>query len=130
LLGEKNLTGDTLNEKITFDEKFSDLGEYYNIKSPADIKNQIQKNENIFIFLEEIKPYLEKSFNDAEFCLEMNFEPEIDDKYIVLRVYVSDERFDNGAFEDIYQIREQIRPLRRKINVFRELAIRPAIKNV
>ena len=60
----------------------------------------------------------------------MNFEPEIDDKYIVLRVYVSDERFDNGAFEDIYQIREQIRPLRRKINVFRELAIRPAIKNV
>ena len=55
---------------------------------------------------------------------------EIDDKYIVLRVYVSDERFDNGAFEDIYQIRAQIRPLRRKINVFRELAIRPAIKNV
>ena len=124
MLGEKNLTGDTLNEKITFDEKFSDLGEYYNIKSPADIKNQIQKK------LEEIKPYLEKSFNDAEFCLEMNFEPEIDDKYIVLRVYVSDERFDNGAFEDIYQIRAQIRPLRRKINVFRELAIRPAIKNV
>lgn len=122
--------GDTLNEKITFDEKFSDLGEYYNIKSPEDIKNQIQRNENIFILLEEIKPYLEKSFNDAEFCLEMNFEPEIDDKYIVLRVYVSDERFDNGAFEDIYQIRAQIRPLRRKINVFRELAIRPAIKNV
>ena len=119
-----------MNENLSFDEKFSALGEYYTINSPEEVSNQLKKNENIFQLLEEVKPYLEESFSDAEFCLDMNFEPEMDDKYVVLRVMVSSERFDDGAFEDIYHIRNEIRPIRRRINVFRELAIRPVIKNV
>ena len=76
------------------------------------------------------KPYLEEYFSDAEFCLDMNFEPELDDRYVVLRVMVSSEKFDDGAFEEINHIRNEIRPIRRRINVFRQLAIRLGIKDV
>ena len=47
-----------MNEFLDFDEKFSDLAEYYAIDSPEEIKNQIRMNENIFQFLQDVRPYL------------------------------------------------------------------------
>ena len=46
-------------DEKNFDEKFKELGEYYNINSPKEIRRQLEKNENIFTLLEEVKPYLE-----------------------------------------------------------------------
>ena len=77
-------------DKVNFDDRFKALGDYYHIESPLEIRRQIEKNEKIFNLLEEVKPYLEESFADAKYRLEMNFEPEMDDKYIILRVYVSE----------------------------------------
>lgn len=112
-----------MDTKLTFDDKFNALGEYYEIKSPTEIRNQIKKNENIFVFLEEVKPYLSDSFHDAQFCLEMNFEPEMDDKYIILRVNVPLSHFHNGARSDLNKIQKKLFPLRRQINVHRECLI-------
>lgn len=117
-------------ECLTFDEKFDALGEYYEIESPDEIRQQLKKNENIFIFLEEIKPYLERSFSDASYSLKMNFEPEMDDKFIILFVNVSQERFNNGIVEDMMGLRFDVHDLRQELNVFRELAIMPEILNV
>ena len=112
-----------MNEKLTFDEKFEALGEYYNIESPNEIRKQIKKNENIFVFLDEVKPYLNNSFQNAQFCLEMNFEPEMDDEYIILRVNVPLDHFHNGARKDLNKIQKKLFPLRRQINVHRECLI-------
>lgn len=112
-----------MDESLTFDEKFDALGEYYEIESPSKIRNQIKENENIFIFLEEVKPFLENSFHDSQFCLEMNFEPEMDDKYIILRVNVPLNHFHNGARSDLNRIQKQLFPLRRELNVHRECLI-------
>ena len=119
-----------VQDELNFDAKFEALGEYYRIDSPDEIKSQIKKNENIFVLLEEVKPFLEESFDDAEFCLEMNFEPEMDDNYIILRVNVSLDRFHNGARGDIDALQNKLWPLRSKINVFRECLIMLGFNNV
>ena len=119
-----------MENEVSFNEKFEALGEYYRIESPKEIRKQISENENIFIFLDEIKPYLEKSFDDAVFALEMNFEPEMDDDYIILRVNVSLDRFHNGARADIDRLQNELWPLRRKNNVCRECLLMLGFDNV
>ena len=119
-----------MNEKLSFDDKFRALGEYYYIESPGEIRNQIRKNENIFVLLDEIRPYLEKSFGDADYSLAMNFEPEMDDKFIILFINVSKERFNNGISDELRELEFEIHDLRHKINVFRELSIMPEVLDV
>ena len=97
-----------MTNELNFDEKFRELGNYYNINSPVEIRQQLKKNENIFILLDKIKPILEKSFKDANYALEMNYEPEMDDKFIILRVNVSEERFNNGVGDEIRDIEFKI----------------------
>ena len=126
----KNFTGDIVNETLTFDEKFDALGEFYNIESPSEIRQQIKKNENIFVFLEEVKSLLNKSFHEAQFCLKMNFEPEMDDKYVILWVNVPLNHFHNGARNDLNKIQKQLFTLRHQINVHRECLIMLGVLNV
>ena len=116
--------------ELNFDEKFKSLGEYYIIDAPLEIRKQIERNENIFIFLDEIKPYLEESFLDAELHLQMNYEPESDDKFIILRVDVSKERFNNEIGDEIRSLNFKIWHLEKELNVLREVLIMPEIKNV
>ena len=87
-------------------------------------------NENIFILLDELKHYLIDLFKDAKYFLEMNFEPENSDRFIILMIRVSDDRFFDGAFEDLFEIRKNILPLRRQYNVLTELAIMVDVLNV
>ena len=115
---------------MNIDNKFEELSKYYKIESPEEIKSQIEKNENIFVFLEEVKPFLEKSFSDGEFCLDMNFEPEVDDDFIILFIEVSRERFNNGIGDEIRLFNLETKSLRRKFNIFRELLVMPGIKDV
>ena len=119
-----------IREDLNFDEKFEALGDYYRIDSPGEIRRQIEKNENIFIFLEEVKPFLEESFADGEFCLEMNFEPEMDDDYIILRVNVPLNHFRNGARMELTKLQRKLFPLRREINVRRDCLIMLGFLNV
>ena len=118
-----------MKKEVNFDEKFKALGEYYNIESPIEIRKQIEKNENIFIFLDEIKPYLEKSFSEAKFNLQMNFEPETDNRFIILRLDVSAERFNNGISDEINSLEFDIWDLEKRLDV-REVLIIPGISNV
>jgi len=113
-----------------FDEKFKELSEYYNINSPDEIRKQLKNNENIFTLLEEVKPYLEESFSDAEYTLEMNFEPEMDDEFIILRLDVSKERFYNGIGDEIRAFEIKIWNIEKRLNVLREVLIMPGIRNV
>lgn len=119
-----------MNEEKNFDEKFDKLGEYYDINSPNEIRKQIKKNENIFVLLDKIKPCLEDTFRGAEFSLEMNFEPEMDDRFIILRISVSKERFNNGIGDEIRAFELKIWNLERKLNTLREILIMPGILNV
>lgn len=119
-----------MQSKRNFDDKFKALGEYYNIISPMEIRKQLEKNENIFILLEEVKPYLEKYFEEAKYSLRMNFEPEMDDKFIILGVYVSEERFNNGVVEDIKSIESEIWNIEKRYDVLREVLIMPEILDV
>ena len=119
-----------MKENLNFDEKFSALGEYYNINSPEEIKNQIKNNENIFEFLEEIKPYLEESFSDADFSLRMNFEPETAHRFIILSVNVSKDRYNNGIGDEIRLFDIKTKFLRKDLNLFHEVLVFPGRKNV
>lgn len=116
-------------DKVNFDEKFKELGEYYNIESPNEVRKQIEKNENIFIFLDEIKPYLEKSFSEAKFNLQMNFEPETNNRFIILRLDVCEDRFNNGIGDEINSLEFEIWHLEKRLNV-RDVLIMPGILNV
>lgn len=118
-----------MNDEVNFDEKFKALGEYYNIESPLEIRKQLKMNENIFIFLEKIKPFLEKSFSEAKFNLQMNFEPETDNEFIILRLDVSEERFNNGISDEINSLEFEIWDLEKELDV-RDLLIMPGIRNV
>lgn len=125
------LTGDILNEKLTFDEKFLALDDYYNIDSPSDVENFLKNNDGIFVILEDIKPYLEEYFSNCKYCLEMVYDPEFEScDHLVLRIYVSSHRFHNGARDDIRSIRERIVPIRRQVGIFGEFAVRPGVLNV
>ncbi len=115
---------------MNFEEKFKELGKYYNIEDELEIRHQIKQNENIFIFLDEIKPYLEESFGDAKFNLQMNFEPETDDKFIILRLDVSTERFCNGVGEEIHELEFKIWDLEKSLNIGRDVLIMPGVINV
>lgn len=117
-------------DSLNFEEKFRELGDYYNINSPAEIRQQLEKNENILILLDKVKPILEESFEDAKYALEMNFEPEMDDKFIILRVNVSEERFNNGIGDEIRDIEFKIWDLEKQLNILREVLIMPGIRNV
>lgn len=125
------MTGDILKEKLTFDEKFEVLGDYYNIKSPNEIKDFLKNNEGIFVLLDEVKPYLNQYFAGDEYCLEMAYDPECEScSHLVLRIYVSSQRFHNGVSEDIEYVRQNMRPFRRKYRVLSEFAINPGVKHV
>ena len=127
----KNFTGDIVNETLTFDEKFDALGEFYNIESPQEIKDFLKDNARIFVLLNEVKPYLNDTFSDEEYCLEMVYDPECEScSHLVLRIYVSSERFHNGVSDEIEFIRKNLRPLRRQYRVLSEFAIRAGVKNV
>lgn len=118
------------NEK-NFDEKFMELGEYYNIDSPCEVKEFLKSNEGIITLLNEAKPYLEETFSDDRYCLEMVYDPEcISCNQLVLKIYVLFERYQNGAHQDIERIRYHLRPTRRKIQVFTEFSIMADVKNV
>ena len=111
-------------------EKFKELGEYYNINSPDEIRRQLEENENILALLDELKPYLEETFSEAEYTLEMNFEPEMDDEFIILRLDVSKERFYNGIGDEIRAFELKIWNIEKRLNVLREVLIMPGIRNV
>ena len=117
-------------DEKNFDEKFKELGEYYNINSPDEIRKQLKMNENIFTLLEEVKPYLEESFSDAEYTLEMNFEPEMDDDFIILRVDVTEERFNKGIGDEMRQFDSKTRELWKNANICRELCVMLGILDV
>ena len=113
-----------------FEEKFERLGDYYKIESLKKIRPLLKEYENIFILLEEVKPYLEESFSGAEFCLEKNFEPEIDDHFVILRVNVSEERFNNGIGDEMREFDQKTKQLWRDANICRELFVMPGILDV
>ena len=100
------------------------------LDSPNEIRNQIRNNENIFIFLEEVKPYLEEFFSEAKYTLEMNFEPELDDKFIILRVDVSEERFNKGIGDEIRLLDSKLWKLEKELDVVREVLIMQGISDV
>ena len=79
--------------------------------------------------MDEIKPYLERYFKEAEFSLHMNFEPECDNKFIILRLDVCEERFNNGIGDEINSLESKIWKLEKKLNV-RDVLIMPGIINV
>ncbi len=120
-----------MKENVNFNEKFKALGEYYSIESPLEVRNFLEENSGIFVLLDEVKPYLKEYFSDEEYCLEMVYDPECEDlTHLVLRIYVSSERFHNGVHEDIENIRLNLRPLRKEYKVLSEFAIRAGVLNV
>lgn len=120
-----------MNKKFRFDEKFEALGDYYNIDSPSEVKDFLKENTGIFVLLDEVKPYLNQTFADEEYCLEMVYDPECECcNHLVLRIYVSSERFHNGVSDDIEHVRKNIRPLRRQYKVLSEFAINPGVRHV
>lgn len=126
----KTWEGDIMQENSNFEERFKSLGEFYMMDSPDEIRNQISKNENIFIYLEKVKPYLKQSFSEAEYVLEMNYEPELDDRFIILRVDVSEERFNNGIGDEIRLLDSKLWDLEKELDIVREVLIMPGILDV
>ena len=125
------MIGDNLDEKLTFDEKFSALNSYFKINSYSEVYDFIKNNESIFFLIDEIKPFLEKYFSNCEYCLDIIHDPEIMDfNYLELMINVSRERFYNGVQEDIEIIRSQIRTFRRKFNIFLKFKISYGVKHV
>ena len=116
-----------MNDADDFEDKFTKISQYYHIDSPIDIKNQIRKNKNIFSLLNEIKPGLEEYFPQAEFALQMNFEPESDDKFIILRIDVAKNRFNTKLVERIREFELKIWDLEKRLNVLREVLIMPNV---
>ena len=62
------------NEK-NFDEKFMELGEYYNIDSPGEVKEFLKSNEGIITLLNEAKPYLRKHSPMTDTALKWSMTP-------------------------------------------------------
>ena len=122
---------DIMTKESNFDEKFKALGEFYQIDSPGEVRDFLRNNEGIFVLLDEVKPYLKESFLNDNYNLEMAYDPECEDEnHLVLRIYVSRERFNNGVRDDIEHVREKLRPYRRKYRVLSEFAVRAGVRNV
>ena len=112
------------NDEELFEEKFSSLGNYFEINSPDEVYKFLRCNEGIFIILDELKPYLEEYFSNCEYALEVIVDPEIADfAQLELSVNVSRKRFYKGVGEDIEILRSKIRPSRRRLKIFSEFSI-------
>ena len=120
-----------MKNEYDFEEKFREVGEYFNIDSPMDVREFLRDNPAIFLLLDEAKPYIERIFSDDRYCLEMVYDPEcVACNHLVLKIYVPLERYQNGVRDDIEEVRYNLRPLRRKLKVFTKFAVRADIENV
>ena len=63
--------------KDLFDVKFDNLKNTFDMPDETEVYEFIKSNENMFKLLDELKPYLNKHFNDKEYYLEVNCYPEI-----------------------------------------------------
>ena len=120
-----------MNNGKSFDEKFRELGEYYRIESPVEVRKFLENNTGIFVLLDEVRPFLEETFADENYCLEMVYDPECPNcDQLVLMINVLPERFHNGVTDDIEYVRYHMRPFRRKMHVLTEFAIRSGVRYV
>ncbi|MBR6024853.1 MAG: hypothetical protein IK044_07890 [Methanobrevibacter sp.] len=119
------------NDKKLFEDKFNQLENCYTLTSKKEIHKFIQKNPGILILLDALKPHLKKDFANGEYELYVSHDPEIIDyEKLVLIINVDYERYKNGIGDEIRALRREIYPLKRKMNLFRELLIMPGVLNV
>ena len=119
------------SNKTLFEKEFNQIEKYYILSSKKEIHEFIEKNPGIIVILNALKPHLEKDFSESEYEIHISYDPEIEnDIKLVLTINVDDERFKNGIGDDIREKKKKIHPLKRKINLLRELLIIPGVLNV
>ena len=131
MINELTYIDELNNNKRLFEDKFNQLENYYTLTSKNEIHQFIEQNPGILILLNALKPHLKKDFANGEYELYVSYDPEIiDDEKLVLIINVDYERFKNGIGDEIRALNREIHPLKRKMNLFRELLIMPGVLNV
>ena len=79
----------------SFDFKFNELYNEFNLINPKEIYKFILCNDDLFEYIDKIVILLHKSFQNKKYCLEFSLDPEIQDlSQLIIYIDTNDESFD------------------------------------
>lgn len=89
----------------------------FNLKEPSEIKDFIERNQNIRIMLNEVKPKLNKYFPESKLTLELcdNLKWS-DDIKLLINIDVDETMFYNGLINNLNNIYDNISHLREDVS--------------
>ncbi len=118
-----------MNDK-EFEEKFSEILEFYELTEPEKVHCFIKKHENLLELLDKAKPYLKETFPQGDFELEMYCDLSGEgDHSLLVNIHVDDETFNNGFMHKINRVNMKILPFQKKLNLLNEIALMPGVRN-
>lgn len=104
--------------KELFDSQFANLKNYYVIDDNGGVYEFIKDNEDLLILLNEIKPFLEKYFDNHSYFLRVRVYPEDFDSKLALVIKVDYSGVDvEDLVASLMKIDDEIRPSERLLSL-------------
>lgn len=93
----------------SFEFKFNELYNEFNLINPKEIYKFIIWNDDLFEYLDKIVILLHKFFQNKKYCLEFSLDPEIQDlSQLIIYINTSELSFD-GDWELLRELNKEIR---------------------
>ena len=93
----------------SFEFKFNELYNEFNLINPKDIYKFIIWNDDLFEYLDKIVILLHKFFQNKKYCLEFSLDPEIQDlSQLIIYINTNELSFD-GDWELLRELNKEIR---------------------
>lgn len=79
----------------SFEFKFNELYNKFNLSNPKEIYKFIMQNDDLFEYLDKIVILLHKFFQNKKYCLEFSLDPEIQDlSQLIIYINTTELSFD------------------------------------
>ena len=93
----------------SFDFKFNELYNEFNLINPKDIYKFILLNDNLFDYLDKITLLIHKFFQNKKYCLEFSLDPEVQDLSQLIIYINTDELSFDKDWELLRELNKEIR---------------------
>lgn len=93
----------------SFDFKFNELYDKFNLSNPKEIYKFIIQNDDLFGYLDKIVILLDNFFQNKKYCLEFSLDPEIQDlSQLIIYINTNELSFDRD-WEVLRELNKEIR---------------------
>ena len=93
----------------SFEFKFNELYNKFNLSNPKEIYKFIMQNDDLFEYLDKIVILLHKFFQNKKYCLEFSLDPEIQDLSQLMIYINTTELYFDRDWEILRELNKEIR---------------------